>query len=75
MSETFGAERMRCPHYMKQTVRASRWEGRFQVAGDRQYWVCTLDTPPEARPLWLYQPKCGGCTTRCDFDAFGQAEG
>lgn len=75
MNETFGADSIRCPHYTKQTVRASRWEGRFKVAGDRQYWVCTLNTPSGARTLCPYQPKCGGRKTRCDFDALGQPEG
>lgn len=75
MSETFAVEKMRCPHYAKRTVRASRREGRMQVDGDRQYWVCTLNTAPEAGTIFPYKPRCGGSTERCDFDAFRQVEG
>lgn len=74
MRESPDTENMLCPYYESRTRPMSSELGRMQAHGGGIVWVCTLKTSPNTRTLFPYQPKCGGCTEKCDFDAFGQSE-
>ena len=61
-----------CEHYSEETVKPSGVQGRM-LASTRRCAICTLRSQGY-KVLFPYKPKCGGCKTKCDFNAFGLIE-